>query len=139
MKFQVQFQIQNKMPEIAHLSDIWEPTFTKIVKHDPKSELGIMVRLWVIFNILQDFKSLLNYTDDDFTQSGNLCYSNDNGEILHQTPLQEFFNLRCYIQQLIDQSESDDDEFDNPLSEDTVANQLEIHESCNFHLTFNDP
>ena len=49
-----------------------------------------------------------------------ICYSRENGEILHQTPLQELFNLRWYIQQLIDGSESDDDddEFDNPLSEE---------------------
>ena len=32
---------------------------------------------------------------------------NENGEILHQTPLKEFFNLRWYIQHLIDQSEDE--------------------------------
>ena len=32
------------MPEITHLSDIWEHTISKILKHDPKSELGIMIR-----------------------------------------------------------------------------------------------
>ena len=35
-------------------------------------------------------------------------------KILHQTPLQELFNLRLNIQHLIDQSE---DELDNPLSQ----------------------
>ena len=75
----------------------------------------------MIFNKLEDFNSLLNFTVDDFTPSGNLCYYKDNGEILHQTPLQELFNVRWYIQHLIDESQSDDDdddEFDNPLSEE---------------------
>ena len=57
----------------------------------------------------------MNYTTDDLTPSGNLCYINETGEILHQTPLQELFNLRWYIQHLIDQS---DDEFENPLSQE---------------------
>ena len=28
------------MPAITHLSDIWEHTITKILIHDPKSEVG---------------------------------------------------------------------------------------------------
>ena len=79
-----------------------------------------MIREWVIFNKLEDFYSLLNYIGDDFTPTGNLCYFKDNGEILHQTPLQELINLRWYIQHHIDESESDDDEdeFDNLLSKE---------------------
>ena len=76
-----------------------------------------MVREWIIYNKLEDFNSLLNLTVDDFTLSGNLCYSNDNGELLHQTPLQDLFHLRWDIQHLIDENEYDD-EFDNHLSED---------------------
>ena len=38
---------------------------------------------------------------------------NQHGDILHHTPLREVFNLRCYIQHLMDQSE---DETQNPLS-----------------------
>ena len=82
------------MPAVTHLSDIWEHTITKILNHDPKSELGITIKEWVIFNKLEDFNSLLNYTDDDFTPSGNLSYANDNGERLHHKPLEELFNLR---------------------------------------------
>ena len=67
---------------------------------------------------MEDLNSLLNYTVDDFTPSGNLCYFKDNGEILHQTPLQELFNLRWYIQHLIDETGYDDVEFDIPLSEE---------------------
>ena len=59
------------MSSITHLSDIWEHTITKVLKHDPKSELGIMIREWVRFNKLEDFNSSLNYTVDDFTPSGN--------------------------------------------------------------------
>ena len=71
----------------------------------------LMIKEWVIFNKLEDFNSLLNYTDDDFIPSGKLCYSNDNGEKLHHTPLQELYNLRWYIQHLIDENgyEHDDD------------------------------
>ena len=38
---------------------------------------------------------------------------NQYGDILHHTPLREVFNLRCYIQHLIDQTEDEDE---NPLS-----------------------
>ena len=71
------------MAAVTCLSDIWEHIITKILNHDPKSELGIMIREWVIFNELEDFSSLLNFNVDDFTPSGNLCYSKDNGEMLH--------------------------------------------------------
>ena len=104
------------MPETTHLNDIWEHTITKILKHDHKSKVEIMIREWGIFNKLEDFNSLLNYTVDDFTSSGNLCYSKHNGEILRKTPLQELFNLRWYVQHLRDESGYDYDYYlDNPL------------------------
>ena len=53
-------------------------------------------------------------------QSGNLCYLNESGDILHQTPLHELFNLRWYIQQLIDES---GDDVENPLSEENWMKQ----------------
>ena len=45
---------------------------------------------------------------------------NHHGDILHHTPLREVFNLRCYIQHLMDESE---DETQNPLSEETWMKQ----------------
>ena len=42
------------------------------------------------------------------------------GDILHHTPLREVFNLRCYIQHLVDESE---DEPQNPLSEENWMKQ----------------
>ena len=59
---------------------------------------------------------------DDFTPSGNLCYRsiNENGGILLQTPLHELFNLRWYIQHLIDES---GDKLENPLSEENWMKQ----------------
>ena len=47
----------------------------------------------------------------------------------NQTPLQELFNLRWYIQHLIDES---DDEFQNPLSEENwmLQTKLEIYLVC---------
>ena len=34
---------------------------------------------------------------------------NQHGDILHHTPLREVFNLRCYIQHLMDQTEDEDE------------------------------
>ena len=62
----------------------------------------------------------MNYTIDDFTQSGNFCCISENGDILHQTPLHELFNLRWYIQHLIDES---GDEFENPFSQENWMQQ----------------
>ena len=66
-----------------------------------------MLREWGIFNKLENFNSILNYTIDDFTPSGNLIYINEHGDILHQTSMHEAFNLRWYIQHLIDQNENE--------------------------------
>ena len=85
----------------------------KIFKHDPKSELGLMLKQWIIFNKLENSKSILNYTIDDFTSSGNLSYLNKHGGILHQTPKKEILKLGWYIQQFMDESE---DEAQNPLN-----------------------
>ena len=108
------------MTETNHLYDLWEHTIAKIFKHDPKSELGLMLKQWVIFNKLQNTNSILNYTIDDFTPSGSLCYINQNGDILHQTPLHKLFNLRWYIQNLMDEN---DDENENPLNEQNWMKQ----------------
>ena len=113
------------MQDIIHLSDIWEHTITKILNHDPKSEMGIIMRAWVKHSKLEDFNSLLNFNVDHFTPSGTLCYYTDNGDsvvkMLPNTLLKELYNLRWYIQYLIDESgyDYDDDEFlGNPLHED---------------------
>ena len=79
-----------------------------------------MFKQCVIFNKLENFNSILNYTIDDFTPSGNLSYLNEHGEILHQTPLKEVFNLRWYIQHLMDENE---DGAENPLSEENCIKQ----------------
>ena len=97
----------------------WKHTIAKILKHDSKSELGLTIREWVNFNKLDNFNSLLNYPIDDITPSGNLCYINQNGEILQQTPLKELINLRQNIQHLIDQSEDEK----NPLSHENWMKQ----------------
>ena len=61
------------MSEIIHLGDIWKHTITKILKQDSNLKLGTMIRQWVRYNKLEDLNSLLNFTVDDFTPSGNLC------------------------------------------------------------------
>ena len=90
------------MTDNNHLSDLWEHTIAKVVKHDSKSQLGLMLKEWIIFNKLGNFNSILNYPIDDYAPSGNLSYMNQHGDILHHTPLREVFNLRCYIQHLMD-------------------------------------
>ena len=70
------------MQETIHLSDRWEHTITKIFKLDPKYKVDHMIRQWVIYNKLEDFNSLLNYTDEDFKphSGGNLSYYKENGD-----------------------------------------------------------
>ena len=108
------------MTDTNHLCDLWDHTIAKVFKHDSKSQLGLMLKQWIIFNKLENFNSILNYTIGDSTPSGNLSYMNQHGEILHHTPLREVFNLRCYVQHLMDESE---DETQNPLSEENWMKQ----------------
>ena len=108
------------MTESNHLCDLWEHSIVKIFKHDSKSQLGLMLKQWIIFNKLENFNSILNYTIDDSTPSGNLCYMNEHGDILPYTPMKKIFNLRWYIQHLMDESE---DESPNPLSEENWMKQ----------------
>ena len=108
------------MTESNHLCDLWEHTIVKIFKHNSKSELGLMFKQWIIFNKLENFNSILNYPIDDFTPSGNLCYMNEHGDILPYTPMKKIFNLRWYIQYLMDENE---DEAQNPLSEENWMKQ----------------
>ena len=66
---------------------------------------------------MEDFNSLLEYTDDDFRPTGKFCYINESGEKLHRKLMKEFFNLRLYIQHLVDEYEYQygDNEWINPL------------------------
>ena len=108
------------MTESYHLCDLWEHTIVKVFKYDSKSKLGLMLKQWIIFSKLEDFNSILNFPIDDFTPSGNLSYMNRHGEVLHHTPLRKVFNLRCYIQHLMHESE---DETQNPLCYQTWMKQ----------------
>ena len=101
------------MTDTNNLCDLWEHTIAKGFKHDLKSQLGFRLKQYIIFNKLENFNSIFNYTIADFTPSGNLSYMNQHGEILHHAPLREVFNLRCCIQHLMDQTEDEDE---NPLS-----------------------
>ena len=113
------------MEETIHLSDLWEHTITKIFKLDPKYKVDQMVRQWVIYNKLEDFNSLLKYTDEDLKPygGGNLSYYKENDDsvvkIMPTTPPQMLENLRWYIQHLNNESgyRYDDDEFNYLLSE----------------------
>ena len=107
------------MSDNIELSYVWDHTISKILLHDLNSKMGNMIKEWVVLNKLEDFNSLLKYTDDDFTPTGKFCYINENGEKLYRKLMREFFNLRWFIQHLIDENEYqyDDNEWTNPLSE----------------------
>ena len=107
------------MPENIKLSYVWDHTISKILLHDLNSKMGNMIKEWVVFNKLEDFNSLLKYTDDDFTPTGKFCYINEHDEKFHRKLMKEFFNLRWYIQHLIDEYEYQygDNEWTNPLHE----------------------
>ena len=94
------------MPAIIHLSDIWEHTPTEILNHDPKSQMGIILRAWVKHNNMEDFNSLLTYEPNEFTPSGLLCNNEDKADseavhIMPNTHIKELYNLRRYMQHLI--------------------------------------
>ena len=107
------------MSENIKLSYVWDHTIIKILNHDIHSKMGNMIKEWVVFNKLEDFNSLLKYTDDDFTSTEKLCYINENGEKLYRKLMKEFFNLRWYIQHLVDLHEYQygDNQWTNPLHE----------------------
>ena len=126
------------MSENIELSYVWDHTIQKILNHDFQSKIGIKIKEWVVFNKFEDFNSLLKYTDDDFTPIGNISYINENGHMLPTTTLQDFYNLRWYIQYLIDENEYqyDDDEWTNPLSESNWIYKTNKHfmKYVNFNL-----
>ena len=107
------------MSENIKLSYVLDHTIIKILNHGIHSKMGNMIKEWVVFNKLEDFYSLLEYTDDDFTTTGKLCYINENGEKLYRKLMKEFYNLRWYIQHLVDLHEYQygDNEWTNPLDE----------------------
>ena len=107
------------MAENIELSYVWDHTIIKILNHDIQSKIGNMIKEWVVFNKLEDFNSLLEYTDDDFRPTGKFCYINESGEKLHRKLMKELFNLRLYIQHLVDEYEYQygDNEWTNPLHE----------------------
>ena len=92
-KIHFQFNIKFKFEQndnSNHQCVPWEHTIVKVFKHDSKSQLGLMLKQWIIFNKLEIFNSILSYTIDDFTLSGNLCYMNEHGDILPYTPMKKF-------------------------------------------------
>ena len=112
------------MPSIINLSSLWEHTLTEILNHGNKTEMGIIMRLWVKHNNLEDMSDLLIYDLNDFTPGGTLSSYKETTEaeetkLMPNTPLKELYNLYRYIQDLFLESKFnyDDEEFDNPLDE----------------------
>ena len=126
------------MSENIELSYVWDHTISKILLHDLNSKMGNMIKEWVIFNKLENFNSLLEYTDDDFTTTGKLCYINENGEKLYRKLMKQFFNLRWYIQHLVDEYDYQygDNEWTNPLQESnwTYRTNKQFMKYVNFTL-----
>ena len=44
------------MTDNNHLCDLCEHIIVKVFIHDPKSELGLMLKQWIIFNKLEKFQ-----------------------------------------------------------------------------------
>ena len=107
------------MSKNVELRYVWDHTIIKILNHDIQSKMGNMIKEWVVFNKLENFNSLLEYTADDFTSTGKFCYINGNGEKLYRKLMKEFYNLRWYIQHVVDEHEYQygDNEWTNPLHE----------------------
>ena len=126
------------MSKNIELSCVWDHTIIKILNHDIQSKIGKMIKEWVVFNKLEDFNSLLEYTDDDFTPTGKLCYINENGEKLYRKLMKEFYNLRWYIQHLVDLHEYQysDNQWTNPLHESswTYITNKQFMKYVNFTL-----
>ena len=136
--FSIHFKNQTKCPKNIELSYVWDHTIIKILNHDIQSKIGNMIKEWVVFNKLEDFNSLLEYTDDDFTSNGKFCYINENGEKLYRKLMKEFYNLRWYIQHLVDEYEYQygDNEWTNPLHESnwTYRTNKQFMKYVNFTL-----
>ena len=134
------------MAENIELSCVWDHTIIKILNHDIQSKIGNMIKEWVVFNkledfnslLVEDFNSLLEYTDDDFTPTGKLCYVNEYGEKLYRKLMKEFYNLRWYIQHLVDLHEYQygDNQWTNPLHESswTYITNKQFMKYVNFTL-----
>ena len=126
------------MSENIELSYVWDHTINKILNHDVNSKMGNMIKEWVVFNKLEDFNSLLEYTDDDFTSTRKFCYINENGEKLHSKLMKELYNLRWYIQHLVDEYEYQygGNEWTNSLHESnwTYRSNKQFMNNVNFTL-----
>ena len=112
------------MPAISHLYLTWGHTLTEILNHEPKTQMGIIMRAWVKDNDMADFTAKLTYTADKFTPTGSLCYYKEkvDSETPTMTPtklLQELFNLRRFITHVMDESDYDpgDPDLNHSLSE----------------------
>ena len=57
---------------------------------------------------------------------------NQHGDILPYTPMKKIFNLRLYIQHLMDESE---EENQNPLSEENCMKQNNVNSSSMLFIT----
>ena len=72
--FSNHFKNQIKMSENIELNYVWDHTISKIFLYFLNSKMGNIIKEWVVFNKLEDFYSLLEYSDDDFKTTGKLCY-----------------------------------------------------------------
>ena len=124
IQLQIKSEIQITMLSIINLSPIWEHTLIDILNHGSKTEVGIIMRSWVIDSNLEDMNDLLIHDLNDLSPTGSLYQYKVSVEAketkpMPLTPLKLLYNLYRYIQHLILISEYkyDDEEFDNPLEE----------------------
>ena len=127
--FSIHFKIQIKMSENIELSYVLDHTIIKILNYDIQYKMRNMIKELVVFNRLEDFNSLSEYIDDNFQPTGKFCHINENGEKLYRKLMKKFYNLRWYIQHLVDQHEYHygDNEWTNPLHESNWTYRTNKH------------
>ena len=86
------------MPAIIHLSDVWKHTLTEILNHDPKSELGIIIRAWVKHHLslsllFWDFSSERVYFRDKLQVWVNVYLT----YIFSMYYMQESRRIQCHV------------------------------------------
>ena len=91
------------------LNDIWEHTLSNILKKEPKTETGKIIRLWIKFYQFDDFISFLQSYFDDFKPLGHFTTYKESSHATKEstiptTPLQIIYSLRRYIHYVIQQT-----------------------------------
>ena len=70
---------------MPRLSPVWEHSLTNILGHDPTTEAGMSLRLWVPYQGVHSILDLLSWDPEEFKSdpSQTVYDLNEHGEVLH--------------------------------------------------------